>query len=338
MSAAAEPRGPHKVAAFLLSLGEDEAASVMRHLEQSVVREVATAMGELDTSFAAPEAVERLYSALGRELHRRTGVSSTDDADLSRRLSACYGEAEARRVLAEIHERRAHQRPFARVEARSPALIARALQGESAASIALVLSHLEPSFSAQVLNGFDAATSLEIVRRMTTQEPSAFGTLRSVARMLEARIEDLAKAPPAADPDRRLRTIADMLNSADQALERSVLDGLEDEEAVAGIRERMFTWTDLAGIDKRSMQKILASVEMRSLAIGLKASPADVEANVLQNLSSRVREMVAEERELAGPVPMAEVLAARAEIMKSVHSLIDSGEFKPGRGSEELVA
>ena len=338
MTTDTQSRGPHRVAAFLLSLEEAEATQVMRHLEQRVVREVASAMGELDTSFADPAAVERLYHQLGRELHRRTGVGAADGEGLQRRLAASFGKEAATRVLAEIRERRLHERPFEVVEKSAPALIVRALRNEPAGSIALVLIHLDPTVSAEVLNGFEPETSLEIVRRMTTIEMPGVGTLRSVARLLESRLVELGAAPPPVDPERKLRTIADMLNRTDQSIERSVLEGLDDETTVNAIRERMFTWSDLASVDKRSMQKILTSVETRTLALALKASPADVETNVLQNLSSRVREMVSEERELAGPVPMAEVLAARTEILRSVHGLIDSGEFRPTRGGQELVS
>lgn len=337
MSTTQEPRGHHRVAAFLLSLGEAEAASVMRHLEQRVVRDVAVAMGELDTSFADPAAVERLYRNLARELHRRTGVQAADGDDLRRRLAASFGPQESERMLAAIHERRLAERPFAEIESRPPAVVARALRNEPAGSVALVLAHLDPSVSAEVLNGFDAAASLEIVRRMAALEPPTAGALRSVARLLARRVAEQEQAPAPPDPERRLRSIADMLGRTDEGLERSVLEGLGDEETVAAIRERMFTWSDLAQVDKRSMQKILASVDTRTLALSLKACPADVEANVLGNLSSRVREMVAEERELAGPTPMSEVLAARTDLLKGVHALIDSGEFRPSRGGQELV-
>jgi flagellar motor switch protein FliG len=100
----------------------------------------------------------------------------------------------------------------------------------------------------------------------------------------------------------------------------------------------MFTWTDLAEVDKRSMQKILGSVDTRTLALALKACTADVEENVGNNLSSRVKAMVIEERELAGAVPMSEVLAARGEILKAVHALIEAGDFQPARSGEELVS
>jgi flagellar motor switch protein FliG len=85
------------------------------------------------------------------------------------------------------------------------------------------------------------------------------------------------------------------------------------------------------------MQKILASIDTRTLAIALKASPEPVLDNVMRNLSSRVRDMVIDEKELIGPMPFSEVLQSRAEIMAAVRVLMDNGEFSPARAGEELV-
>jgi hypothetical protein len=48
--------------------------------------------------------------------------------------------------------------------------------------------------------------------------------------------------------------------------------------------------------------------------------------------------MVVDERQLSGAVPMSEVLTARAEIMRAVHALIETGEFRPTRAGEEMVS
>jgi flagellar motor switch protein FliG len=85
------------------------------------------------------------------------------------------------------------------------------------------------------------------------------------------------------------------------------------------------------------MQKILASIETKTLAVALKGSPAEVEANVMANISERVRAMVADERELAGAMPMKQIHEARGEIMKVVRALMESGEFKPAKAGEQLV-
>ena len=86
------------------------------------------------------------------------------------------------------------------------------------------------------------------------------------------------------------------------------------------------------------MQKVLASVETRTLSLALKGSSEAVEQNVMANLSSRVRDMVDDERELLGAVPLSEVVSARNEIMVVVRGLMDQGEFNPARAGEELVS
>jgi flagellar motor switch protein FliG len=86
------------------------------------------------------------------------------------------------------------------------------------------------------------------------------------------------------------------------------------------------------------MQKILASVETQTLSLALKGSSKEVEANIMENLSSRVREMVADERELAGAVPLADVQAARSEVMTAVRALMDAGDFTPARAGQEMVS
>jgi flagellar motor switch protein FliG len=79
-------------------------------------------------------------------------------------------------------------------------------------------------------------------------------------------------------------------------------------------------------------------VDTKTLSIALKGASEAVEGNILDNLSSRVREMVAEEREIAGPMPMSDVQDARNEIMISIRALIEAGDFRPTRGADDLVA
>ena len=86
------------------------------------------------------------------------------------------------------------------------------------------------------------------------------------------------------------------------------------------------------------MTKILGTVDTKTLAVSLKGCSPAVEKNILSNLSSRVREMVIEERELAGAMPVADVKVARDEVLKNIRALIESGEFRPSRGGDALVS
>ena len=110
-----------------------------------------------------------------------------------------------------------------------------------------------------------------------------------------------------------------------------------DERTANELREQLFTWEDIGTLNRRAMTKILGTVDTKTLSIGLKGCSQAVEKNILSNLSSRVREMVTEERELAGPMSIADVKLARDEILKNIRALIESGEFRPNRGGEDLV-
>ncbi len=340
MSAPTGISGAQKVAAFLLSLDKAAAAAVLKTLDAKVVSEVASAMTELDPKLQDRAAVDALYAEMSRTLHAPSKPRAAGDAELSALLEAALGKDKARKVLDEIHVRRRHERPFEAIEKHPTEMVGRALRDESPAVSALLLSHLEPKASAEILSELEPAMALEVVKRMSQVVPPGFDTLAAVAESVEARVLSVGAQPVAVDPNARLKTIAQMLTMSEKEIEKAVLEGLEetDKEMVAEIREFMFTWDDLATLDKRGMQKVLSSVETRSLAIALKGCKPDVEANMMNNLSTRVRAMIVDERELAGAMPMAEILQARDSIMRSVRMLLESGELSTSKAGEELVA
>ncbi len=334
-----EASGAQRAAAFLLSLDKDTSANVMRGLDPKVVSKIAEAMTSLDPTLCSAEAVDSLYRALALTFHQKTGVRPQDSYELFALLEDSYGPEEAERVIQDIQARRRREQPFQFLEAVPAALSARVLQEESPAVVALVLSHVAPATSADVLGAFDEDTTLEIVKRMTTVTPPGIETMLTIADDLQDRIREASLVPAPRAQEDSLRTVADMLNFAEAEIEHAVLTRLEEDDGdTAGqVRDLMFTWDDLASIEKRAMQKILASVDTKTLSIALKASPEPVFDNVMDNLSSRVRDMVIDEKELLGPMPFSEVLQSRAAIMAAVRALMDAGEFSPARASDELV-
>lgn len=334
------PTGAARAAAFLLSIDRVAAQNVIKHLDQRVVSEVAAAMTELGDEFTDSSEIDRLYRDMVLAINSKHGVQAAGEDELRGMLEAAFGPDGAQRTLDTIHERRRHERPFMEVEAFPPELVSTVLVDEPPSAVALVLTHVDPGIAAGVISTFDDDFALEVVTRMATVVPPGIETLHTIAAQLVQKLQSGHGVQVSVDTSARLRTIAEMLHYTTVETERSLLQALEneDDEMVSEIREYMFTWANLSEVDKRSMQKILASIDTRTLAVALKACPAEVEDNVIGNLSERVKDMVLEERELAGPVPMPEVEAARQEVLRGVHALIDSGEFQPMRGGADLVA
>lgn len=331
--------GAKKVAAFLLSLERNQAGELLSHLGEDVVAEVIEAMESIDYQFDGDGMLKQVIQRVALMGAKRDGVKPATETELRKLMVAGLGEGAAEQVLGTIQRRRRMERPFVAIERAPASAIRRVLAKESPAAVAVVLAHLDPSLSASVLEEFEANAALDIVKRMATLVPPPFEILEMMAQDLTPRIRSEAAYPPPKSGTEKLQTIAEMLNGTSGEVEKSVLENLNEDNAemVTEIREFMFTWEDIADIDRRAMQKILGTVETRTLSVALKACSAAVEENVMSNLSSRVRDMVAEERELAGAMPMSEVSIAREEIMRGVRAMIESGELQPAKGGDELV-
>lgn len=330
--------GTDKAAAFLLSLDSEAAVKVLKHLPEYLVSEIAEAMTTLDPSLADEDRINNLFKDIATQTDVRGPVRPVKPDEIQAMLNDSFGMKRAERVLQDIDSRNQREFPFRNVERYAPQSIAAVLQSESPSVSAVVLAHVNPATSAAVLAVFEENDAIDVVRRMTNMVPPGFETLKAIAVDLESQL-DGAVAISTVDTSRQLKTVAEMLNYSGAELETSVLSGIEgeDEDKAKEIKEYMFTWNDLGSIEKRAMQKILGSVNTRTLSIALKACTPEVEKNIMDNLSSRVRGMVAEERELAGPMPMSEVRVMRSEIMAAVRALMDSGEFSPTKSGEDLV-
>ncbi len=340
MASATGYNGAQRVAAFLLSLERPAASRVLGHLSPDVLFEVVEAMQAIDANFDDKDLTRELWTKVALADKRREGVQPARGDELEVLLETGLGAEVAAELQDEIRQRRRKERPFHVLEKAPARAISLVLQEESDAAVAVVLAHLDPVLSATVLSDFEVERALRVVRRMASVEPPGSDVLAVLADDLERRVQDHLDAPAPKTGSQKLKTIAELLSQAAGELEKDVLAGLDEDAAEMAdeIREFMFTWEDIGDVDRRSMQKILGTVETRTLAIALKACSPAVEQNVLGNLSSRVRDMVQEERELAGPMPMSEVVLAREEIMRGVRALIESGEFKPAKGGDELVS
>lgn len=333
------PSGAQKVAAFLLSLEREVASTVMKTLDPAIVPQVADAMAQMRGELSA-EKVEDLYRELARSINKPTGPTAPPATELGSMLTKAYGREKADEILERLRRRERLEHPFGFLEKRPGGVVYRLLARESASVCALVLAYVPPALASDVLGRLEPELMLETVKRLASLGSPSETVLQSVAQELRARLESAESVPPTTDPSQRKKQIAEVLKHSKPEIESSVLEGLQhdDEMVAAEIREFLFAWGDLASVDKRAMGKILSTVDTRTLSIALKGCSADVEENIMSNLSTRVRAMVAEERELAGPMPMSEVALARTEMLNSVRALIESGEMQPQKAGEELVS
>ncbi len=342
-------KGPQKVAALLYSLDPDLSSEILSQMSENEMAEVGAAMTTLDPAEMTEEAFGELHKEFVKAMLEDTGPEAPPPPPMAQVLEELLGKAlppdRAKQMRAKIESTSKKSRPFIQLEKLKIDLLRKTLEGEHPQVIALVCSRMSSDSTALVLGGMEDAVRNDVVRRMAVLDNPKEELIRELVTALEAKANsfkpaaaeggEAAAEEEVVDPQKKLRAVVDILKTVDVEVEKSILANLDEQDAELAkqIRELMFTFEDLAILDKKAMQKLLTGFDIGVLARALKAADPAVEANFIANMAKRVQQMLAEERELIEAVTVEEVTQAQKEIMVSVRAMIDSGEVQiPRKG------
>ncbi len=326
------------IAMLLLSIDQELAAKVLRAFSDDTVDKITRAMQELQEMAVDRDAIRSCYQNAVQRM-RAGGMALGDVGGLMKTvLSRAFGEERSSDVARRANSDILAKRPFAMFEALGASDLANLLTEEHPQIAAVFLAHLDRRKGGEVLKHLEDEMRADLVQRVATLDRTPADVVQRVLDVMRKKVKDLGLTTLHAEPKAWVKAAASLLNNLGGG-EKAVLEKIEAADAtIAGaIREEMFTFDDIQKLDKKSMQKILAAVDSRQLAVSLKAAIPPVEQAILGNLSKRASDMVREERDNLGPTPLSEVLAAQAEILKMIRDLMDKGEIKAGGGAEQMV-
>ncbi|MCA8964832.1 MAG: hypothetical protein H6838_01110 [Planctomycetes bacterium] len=326
------------IATLLLSIDQELAAQVLRNFSDDTIDKVTRAMQELQEIAIDSETVRQVYRGAVQKM-RQGNMALGDVGGLMRSvLTRAFGEERggdvSRRATGDILAKR----PFAMFEALTAEDLANLLTEEHPQIAAVFLAHLDRKKGGEVLRYLSEDLRADLVQRVATLDRTPADVVQRVLEVMRKKVKDLGLTTLRSEPKAWIKAAASLLNNLGGG-EKAVLEKIEvaDGDIAVAIREEMFTFDDIAKLDKKSMQKILASVDSRQLAVSLKATTMAVEQAILTNLSKRAADMVVEERDSLGPTPLSEVLAAQDEILKMIRDMMDKGDIKAGGAAEQLV-
>lgn len=326
------------IATLLLSIDQDLAAKVLRNFSDDTVDKVTRAMQELQEIAIDSETIRSVYRGAVTKM-RQGNMALGDVGSLMQIvLTKAFGEERGGDVNRRANSDILAKRPFAMFESLTPEDLANLLTEEHPQIAAVFLAHLDRKKGGEVLRFLSEEMRADLVHRVATLDRTPADVVQRVLDVMRKKVKDLGLTTLRSEPKGWIRAAASLLNNLGGG-EKSILDRIETADgSIAGaIREEMFTFDDVAKLDKKSMQKILASVDSRQLAVSLKAATSAVEDAILTNLSKRAADMVREERDSLGPMPLSEVIAAQSEVLTLIRDLIDKGEIKAGGAAEQLV-
>lgn len=324
--------GVEKSAIFLMTLGENDAAAVLKYLEPKEVQKISAAMiklKNLNRDEIAEVFRDFIVSASGKTT---IGMDSNDY--IRNMLIKALGDDKAKGLL----DRIMHNSDTSGIESlkwMDPGAVAEMIGNEHPQIIATILVHLEPDQAADILKMLTERTRNDVLLRISTLDgvqPVALRELNDVLGKLMA-----GGGTGKKNLQGGVTTAAEILNFMGGTLEAEMMENVRsyDPELAQKIEDKMFVFENLLDIDDRGIQLVLREVQSESLIIALKGTGEGLREKIFKNMSKRASEMMREDLEAKGPVKLSEVEANQKEILKIVRRLADEGQITLGSKGEE---
>ncbi|MFT7287165.1 MAG: flagellar motor switch protein FliG [Halieaceae bacterium] len=327
--------GAQRAAIFLLGVGEQAAAGIMRHMDPKEVQRVGSAMATL--SSVSNQQLAEVFQDFHSKADAVNPLSIGASAFAQKVMIEALGEDKARSVLSKVMPEKMGNRGVEALQWMDARSVADLIGAEHPQFIAIVLASLEEEQAASVLAELPAEMRNNVVMRVARLETIEPAALEELDLLLEKQMGRARKLPPRAV--KGMSTAAAMLNNVNTEIEASVLGALreEDGELTDKISELMFVFEDLQGLDDRGMQRLIREIAVDNLVIALKGVDMDLQDKFFGNMSSRAADMLREDLEAKGPVKLAEVETAQKEILSVAKQLSDDGEIMIGKGGDDFV-
>jgi flagellar motor switch protein FliG len=326
--------GAAKAAALLVALGPDLSARVLQHLREH----------EIETLTIKVATMERLtedeVASVVNEAHEMVLAHryvATGGVDYAREMLAKAMGLERATALLERVVATHPPAPFEFLRKSDPRQMATFLQNEHPQTIALILSHLQPVQAAAVLTNLGEDLQAEVARRIATMDRTPPEIINRVEEIMRRRLSSLISQDTRSVGG--TGHLVAILTTVDRSTERHILERLTetDPELAEEVRKLMFTFDDLILLDDRSLQRVLREVDMRDLALALKAARDDLKEHIFSNMSARAAELLREEISYLGPVRIRAVEEAQQRIVSIVRRLEEAEEIVISRGEERLL-
>jgi flagellar motor switch protein FliG len=326
--------GAQRAAILLLTLGEQDAAEVLKHLSARDVQAVGQAMAVLTS--VSREQVDQVLSRLHDDMGSQTALGVGTEDYIRKILTNALGETKAGSLIDRILLGRSSKglESLKWMEGRA---IAEMIGQEHPQIIALVLAHLEHDQAAEVLGYLPTRTRSDAIMRIATLDGVQPHALNELDEIMERQFSGNTNKLKSASVG-GVKAAANILNAMDSTREAELMAAIRSHDPTLGtkIEDLMFVFDDLAELDDRSMQALLREVPSPRLIVALKGAEPAIREKMFANMSKRAADMLRDDLEVAGPVRVSEVDAAQKEILGIARRLADAGQINLG-GADDLV-
>ena len=326
--------GPQKAAIFLMVMGEEFTSEVYKYLDEEDIKRIGVEMAKLE--YVPAEAVKKVLEEANLEAKElMADLSVSPEEFLKESLIKAYGE-KGKQIWEEI-KKEIGPETFKKLKKLDPKTVANFLRNEHPQTIAIVLVHLDPEQSGQILQFLPEKIRAEVLLRIALLDKVDPEIVQEISNALEEELQAVGGVL-----GRKLggtEKAAEILTHAGRDLEDEILSDIEEENPnlAEEIRKYLFTFEDFLQVDDLAIQTILREISTDDLRLALKGASEEVREKFLRNMSERAATLLREDLEVMGPVRVSEVEKAQQNIIKVAKRLEQEGKIILGRGEEEFV-
>jgi flagellar motor switch protein FliG len=326
-----------KLAVFLICIGPEAAAEVLRQFDDVEVENLCREMAGFPM---IPEAVQKQVLEEFSGIVAGSVQSAAGGLPFAQRtLEIAKGGHKASAIIGRVGPTTGTSieviKDISEMEGRQ---IFNLIKHEQPQTISFILSYLEPAKAAEVFPLLSPELREEVLERLGTIESTSLELVNKIARSLGKHFDN--KTRPAFHHSGGVRAVAGLLNSLEKELSKTLLGRLEERNATlsAAIRKKLFSFEDLNRLQPADLQRILREVDSSNLAISMKSASESLRTKVFAGLSKRAAESLKEEIELLGPVRLKDVEAAQDTIIQVVRRLEEEGQITIDSDAQAVVA
>lgn len=326
-------QGYRKAAHFLMLLGKDEAAKVLKHLDQREVENIAHEIAstkKLDT-----EEAKRLLNEFGMKRDTEPSVKGGREVAKSILVNA-FGEEQGNTYFEKAVPKEEYK-PFQFLEDYEVGQLKMLLKDESDYVISVILAYLDPGKASELLGVLPSGRQKDIITRIAKMKKIDNDVLERMENSLREKIRRQGKVETREVDG--TSALAEILKHMDISTEQSILEQLDDydKELTHDIKEKLFSIEDVLSLRSRELQKVLRDFEDNELALVLKGKDEAIREKLLENVSGRRRKLIEEELDALGPRKKSEIEDATKEFLHYIRDMIEEGKINPPQNDEGVI-
>lgn len=316
--------GYRKVAKFLLLLGMDQSAKILRLLPSDDVEKITAEIATIHTiSKEESEEILNFYETSKKELALPQGGIEVAKEFLIK----TYGEKEGLEKFNKTIPVDLHREAFDFLNDAEGWQLYEVLKDESPLVIASIVPFLTPEQSSNLLRELPAPYQVEITKRVAKMQHLDREAMLNLEFGLREKLRRLGKTKDHLTDGST--TLANILRYMDQENENIILESLEEqsERLSKEVREKLFTVEMILNILDSDLQKVLTEYSDNELATFLKGKSPEIEKKILSNVSKNRAEMIAQEKEFLGAMKKSEVEEITRKLLHHLRKLQLFGEI-----------